>query len=44
MLIIHSDWGRLKVGASETDPAEWMISKDIEIPVDVRLKNVRYRK
>lgn len=33
----RADWG-LKFGTSETDPAEWMISKDIEIAVDVKAK------
>lgn len=31
----RADWG-IKFGTSETDPAEWMISKDIEIGVDVK--------
>ena len=31
----RADWG-IKFGTSETDPAEWMISKDIEIAVDVK--------
>jgi len=31
----RSDWD-LKFGTSEADPAEWMISKDIEIGVDVK--------
>lgn len=30
----RTDWG-IKFGASEADPAEWMISKDIEIGIDV---------
>ena len=30
----RADWG-IKFGASEADPAEWMISKDIEIGIDV---------
>lgn len=33
----RADWG-IKFGTSETDPAEWMISKDIEIAVDVKAK------
>ncbi len=33
----RADWG-LKFGTSEADPAEWMISKDIEIGVDVKAK------
>ncbi|HCA09975.1 YceI family protein [Chryseobacterium sp.] len=33
----RADWG-LKFGTSEADPAEWMISKDIEIAVDVKAK------
>ncbi|ANF52285.1 hypothetical protein A0O34_17945 [Chryseobacterium glaciei] len=33
----RSDWG-IKFGTSEADPAEWMISKDIEIAVDVKAK------
>ncbi|WP_294245529.1 YceI family protein [uncultured Chryseobacterium sp.] len=33
----RADWG-IKFGTSETDPAEWMISKDIEISVDVKAK------
>ncbi|SFN00218.1 Polyisoprenoid-binding protein YceI [Chryseobacterium oleae] len=33
----RADWG-LKFGTSEADPAEWMISKDIEISVDVKAK------
>lgn len=33
----RADWG-IKFGTSETDPAEWMISKDIEITVDVKAK------
>lgn len=33
----RTDWG-LKFGTSEADPAEWMISKDIEIAVDVKAK------
>ncbi|MBQ0151331.1 MAG: YceI family protein [Chryseobacterium sp.] len=31
----RSDWG-IKFGTTEADPAEWMISKDIEIAVDVK--------
>ena len=31
----RSDWD-IKFGTSEADPAEWMISKDIEIGVDVK--------
>lgn len=31
----RADWG-IKFGTDETDPAEWMISKDIEISVDVK--------
>lgn len=31
----RTDWG-IKFGTSEADPAEWMISKDIEIGVDVK--------
>lgn len=31
----RADWG-IKFGTSETDPAEWMISKDIEIGIDVK--------
>ncbi len=31
----RADWG-IKFGTDETDPAEWMISKDIEINVDVK--------
>ena len=30
----RADWG-IKFGTDETDPAEWMISKDIEIGVNV---------
>ena len=30
----RTDWD-IKFGASEADPAEWMISKDIEIGIDV---------
>ncbi|WP_415327593.1 YceI family protein [Chryseobacterium sp. MMS23-Vi53] len=33
----RADWG-IKFGTSETDPAEWAISKDIEISVDVKAK------
>ncbi|MCS3531726.1 YceI family protein [Chryseobacterium sp. JUb7] len=33
----RADWG-IKFGTDETDPAEWMISKDIEIAVDVKAK------
>ncbi|KXH85986.1 YceI family protein [Chryseobacterium kwangjuense] len=33
----RADWG-IKFGTSEADPAEWMISKDIEISVDVKAK------
>lgn len=33
----RADWG-IKFGTSEADPAEWMISKDIEIAVDVKAK------
>lgn len=31
----RTDWG-IKFGTTEADPAEWMISKDIEIAVDVK--------
>lgn len=31
----RADWG-IKFGTSEADPAEWMISKDIEIGIDVK--------
>lgn len=31
----RADWG-IKFGTDETDPAEWAISKDIEISVDVK--------
>ncbi|MGI9653162.1 YceI family protein [Chryseobacterium sp. RLHN22] len=31
----RADWG-IKFGTDETDPAEWMISKDIEIAIDVK--------
>ncbi|KQT35556.1 hypothetical protein ASG22_00555 [Chryseobacterium sp. Leaf405] len=31
----RADWG-IKFGTNETDPAEWMISKDIEIAIDVK--------
>lgn len=31
----RADWD-IKFGTSETDPAEWMISKDIEIGIDVK--------
>lgn len=31
----RADWG-IKFGTDETDPAEWMISKDIEIGIDVK--------
>ena len=31
----RADWG-IQFGTSETDPAEWMISKDIEIGIDVK--------
>ena len=31
----RADWG-IKFGTTETDPAEWMISKDIEIGVSVK--------
>ncbi|AZA85535.1 YceI family protein [Chryseobacterium shandongense] len=31
----RADWG-IKFGTSEADPTEWMISKDIEIAVDVK--------
>lgn len=34
----RADWG-IKFGTSEADPAEWMISKDIEIAIDVKAKN-----
>lgn len=30
----RADWG-IKFGTDETDPAEWMISKDIEIGINV---------
>lgn len=33
----RTDWG-IKFGTSEADPAEWMISKDIEINIDVKAK------
>ncbi|WP_353146033.1 YceI family protein [Chryseobacterium sp.] len=33
----RADWG-IKFGTSEADPAEWMISKDIEIGIDVKAK------
>ncbi|WP_284463687.1 YceI family protein [Chryseobacterium sp.] len=33
----RTDWG-IKFGTSEADPAEWMISKDIEIAIDVKAK------
>lgn len=33
----RADWG-IKFGTDEADPAEWMISKDIEIAVDVKAK------
>ncbi|AZB11037.1 YceI family protein [Chryseobacterium sp. G0162] len=33
----RTDWG-IKFGTTETDPAEWMISKDIEIAIDVKAK------
>ncbi|SEW10111.1 Polyisoprenoid-binding protein YceI [Chryseobacterium wanjuense] len=33
----RADWG-IKFGTSEADPAEWGISKDIEIAVDVKAK------
>ncbi|REC50171.1 YceI family protein [Chryseobacterium pennipullorum] len=33
----RADWG-IKFGTSEADPAEWMISKDIEIALDVKAK------
>ena len=31
----RAEWG-IKFGTSEADPAEWMISKDIELSVDVK--------
>lgn len=31
----RADWG-IKFGTTEADPAEWMISKDIEIGIDVK--------
>jgi len=31
----RADWG-IKFGTDETDPAEWMISKDIEIGINVK--------
>jgi len=31
----RADWG-IKFGTTEADPAEWMISKDIEIAIDVK--------
>lgn len=31
----RADWG-IKFGTTETNPAEWMISKDIEIGIDVK--------
>nr|WP_314499737.1 YceI family protein [uncultured Chryseobacterium sp.] len=31
----RTDWG-IKFGTSEADPSEWMISKDIEIGIDVK--------
>lgn len=33
----RADWG-IKFGTTEADPAEWMISKDIEIAIDVKAK------
>jgi polyisoprenoid-binding protein YceI len=33
----RADWG-IKFGTSEADPAEWMISKDIEFNLDVKAK------
>lgn len=33
----RADWG-IKFGTSEADPAEWMISKDIEIGIQVEAK------
>ncbi|MBD8082818.1 YceI family protein [Chryseobacterium caseinilyticum] len=35
LTVNRTDWG-IKFGTSEADPAEWMISKDIEIGVDVK--------
>jgi len=31
----RTDWG-IKFGTNEVDPAEWMISKDIEVGIDVK--------
>ena len=33
----RADWG-IKFGTTEANPAEWMISKDIEIAIDVKAK------
>ncbi|PKF75672.1 YceI family protein [Chryseobacterium sp. PMSZPI] len=33
----RTDWG-IRFGTSEADPAEWMISKDIEIAINVKAK------
>lgn len=33
----RADWG-IKFGTTEANPAEWMISKDIEISIDVKAK------
>ena len=35
----RADWD-IKFGTSETDPAEWMISKDIEIGIDVKAAKI----
>jgi polyisoprenoid-binding protein YceI len=35
LTVNRTDWG-IKFGTTEADPAEWMISKDIEISVDVK--------
>lgn len=35
LTVNRADWG-IKFGTDETDPAEWMISKDIEIGIDVK--------
>lgn len=36
-IVNRTDWG-IKFGTTESDPAEWMISKDIEIAIDVKAK------
>ncbi|MBK1897002.1 YceI family protein [Chryseobacterium paridis] len=36
-VVNRADWG-IKFGTSEADPAEWMVSKDIEIGVNVKAK------